>query len=179
MRYQEVINFWFVETAESQWWTKDNAFDQIIKNRFAKIHQRAALGELFNWRKEPLGRLAEIIILDQFSRNMFRNTPESFAYDNIALKLAQEAISVCADKALSTTEKSFLYMPYMHSESLEVHEVAIHLFTQPGMEATLGFEHKHKAIIERFGRYPHRNNILNRESSAEEIAFLKQPNSGF
>ncbi len=179
MHYQEIIDFWFVETTESQWWKKDDAFDQLIKNRFTEVHRQAALGELFNWRREPLGRLAEIIILDQFSRNMFRNTPESFTYDSIALVLAQEAISIGADQTLPTTEKSFLYMPYMHSESLAIHEVAVSLFTQPGMEATLDFEHKHKVIIEKFGRYPHRNNILNRESSAEEIAFLKQPNSGF
>lgn len=118
-------------------------------------------------------------MLDQFSRNMFRNSPLSFAHDALSLALAQEAISVGADKSLNQAERSFLYMPFMHSESLKIHEIATRLFRDNGNQSSLDFELKHKAIIERFGHYPHRNSILGRESTVEEIEFLKQPGSGF
>jgi uncharacterized protein (DUF924 family) len=125
------------------------------------------------------GRLAEIIVLDQFSRNMFRDTPAAFAQDALALVLAQEAVFSGADKLLSETQCSFLYMPFMHSESLVIHELAVELFSKPGLEGNLDFEMRHKVIIEKFGRYPHRNNILQRESTEEEMEFLKLPGSGF
>jgi uncharacterized protein (DUF924 family) len=134
---------------------------------------------LFEWRKDAHGRLAEVIVLDQFSRNMFRNSPLSFTCDSLALALAQEAISVGADKSLNQAERSFLYMPFMHSESLKIHEIATELFRDNGNKNSLDFELKHKAIIARFGRYPHRNSILGRKSTDEEIEFLKQPGSGF
>ena len=135
--------------------------------------------ELFEWRTSAKGRLAEIIVLDQFSRNMFRDTPLAFASDPLALVLSQEAISIGADEVLTSTQRSFLYMPFMHSESLIIHEAAVQLFTKNGVQSNLDFEMKHKAIIEQFGRYPHRNEILGRESTAEELEFLKQPGSGF
>lgn len=177
--YQTVIDFWFKEIKPAQWWQKDAAFDQLITERFLALHQQAVRGELFPWRKEPLGRLAEIIILDQFSRNMFRDTPESFAYDAMAVVLTQEAIAVNAHESLSAIERSFLYMPFMHSESLIIHDLAVELFKENGIEANYEFELKHREIIERFGRYPHRNAILGRESTAEEEAFLLQPGSSF
>ena len=110
---------------------------------------------------------------------MFRDSAESFAFDSLALVLAQEAVSSGVDKQLQQIEKSFLYMPYMHSESAIIHEQAVELFSQPGLENNLAFEHKHKDIIDRFGRYPHRNEILGRESTPEEIEFLQQPGSSF
>lgn len=177
--YSEVLKFWFEEIDPSQWWKKDDAFDKAIIKRFADIHAMASRCELFCWRTDARGRLAEIIVLDQFSRNMFRGSPLSFAQDPLALALAQEAISIRADKALSPAERSFLYMPFMHSESLKMHEVAMDLLRNNGIQSSLDFEIRHKQIIERFGRYPHRNNILGRESTAEEIEFLKQPGSGF
>lgn len=158
---------------------KNADFDQAIRARFLAIHQQATKGELFSWRSSAEGRLAEIIILDQFSRNMFRDTPTSFAYDTIALTLAQEGITQGADQHLSAQQKSFFYMPYMHSESPLIHEEAIKLFSAPGLENNLDFEIKHKAIIDRFGRYPHRNSILGRESSKKEQLFLQEPNSSF
>ena len=173
----EILKFWFEEIDPSQWWKKDPDFDRLIVKRFSAVHSRAARCELFGWRKEARGRLAEVIVLDQFSRNMFRDTPQSFACDALALALAQEAVSVGADQLLNPTERSFLYMPYMHSESSAIHEVAVQLFENLGK--AFDFELKHKAIIDRFGRYPHRNKVLGRESTAEEIEFLKQPGSGF
>ncbi len=177
--YDEVINFWFHEIEPAQHWKKDLGFDQLITDRFGKLHHQATLCELFDWRTSAKGRLSEIIVLDQFSRNMYRDKPLSFAYDPQALTLAQEAVALKVDAELSTLERTFLYMPYMHSESLKVHEVAVDLFTQNGVENNLEFEIKHKQIIEQFGRYPHRNAILGRNSTPEEIEFLKQPGSSF
>ncbi len=177
--YQQIISFWFEELEPSARWKKDDAFDALLVGRFSDIHARATRCELFEWRKEPEGRLAEIIVLDQFSRNMFRNSALAFAHDAMSLALAQEAIAAGADKPLSAAQRCFLYMPYMHSESLIIHEVAVELFRKNGIESNLEFEIKHKTIIERFGRYPHRNEVLGRHSSAEEVEFLKQPGSGF
>jgi len=177
--YQAVLDFWFEEINQSQWWVKDDDFDQLIIDRFSALHKSAMAGELFEWRKTPQGRLAEIIVLDQFSRNMFRETPESFASDPLALGLAQEAVSLKVDILLEPMQRSFLYMPYMHSESLLIHNEAVNLYRNNGIESNYEFEIKHQNIIQKFGRYPHRNNILNRVSTAEELAFLQQPGSGF
>ncbi len=175
----EIINFWFNEIDSSKWWVKDPAFDQLIKNRFGDTHAKAVRCELYPWRDTAQGRLAEVIVLDQFSRNIFRDTPGAFASDPLALALAQEAVSTGADKELNQTERCFLYMPYMHSESPEIHEIAVKLFDTLEKKGNLEFELKHKKIIDRFGRYPHRNKILNRQSTNEEIEFLKEPGSGF
>ena len=177
--YREILRFWFEEIDPAKWWAKDESFDLSIRARFAEIHARATRCELFEWRAEARGRLAEIIVLDQFSRNMFRGSPLSFANDALALALAQEAIAARAEQALSPIERSFLYLPFMHSESLKIHEVAMELYRKNGIQGNLDFEIKHKQIIERFGRYPHRNAILGRQSTEEEIEFLKQPGSGF
>lgn len=177
--YKKVIDFWFEELDPSDWWKKDEKLDQTIKDRFISTHQAAIFCELNHWRSNPLGRLAEIIVIDQFSRNIFRNKPESFLYDNLALVLSQEAVSGKHDKDLTAKQKAFLYMPYMHSESKIIHEQAVKLFSQPGLESNLDFELKHKVIIDRFGRYPHRNIVLGRASTQEEINFLKEPNSSF
>lgn len=177
--YQSVLDFWFKETTPQKWWQKDPEFDAYIASRFGSVHARAVKCELFDWRQGPSGRLAEIIVLDQFSRNMFRDTPRAFAADNLALVLAQEAVSQQADKALQPIERSFLYMPYMHSESSLIHEQAEWLYRQNGLEDNLQFELRHKAIIDRFGRYPHRNAILARRSTPEELEFLQQPGSAF
>lgn len=176
---QSVLSFWFEEIEPASWFVKDPDFDALIQGRFASTHRQANAGELYSWRSSPEGRLAEIIVLDQFSRNMYRDTPAAFASDMLALVLAQEAISCRADLSLNPTERSFLYMPFMHSESRAIHEVALSLYAQKGLERNLEFEKRHKEIIDRFGRYPHRNEVLGRESSEEELAFLKQPGSSF
>jgi uncharacterized protein (DUF924 family) len=179
MKNQDVLDFWFKEIDQSQWWIKDLEFDNQIIAKYQDIHTAAKNCELFSWRNSTEGRLAEIIILDQCSRNMFRDTTQSFACDALALALSQEAISVGADKALNEMQRSFLYMPFMHSESLLIHEVAVALYQKNGVQSNLDFEIKHKNIIERFGRYPHRNHILGRLSTDEEIEFLTQPGSSF
>lgn len=179
MSEDEVLGFWFEEITPEQWWQKSADLDREISERFGRIHEAATRCELYGWRATARGRLAEIIVLDQFSRNIHRDTPLSFAYDPLALVLAQEAVSRGADADLVPVERCFLYMPYMHSESLWVHEVAVRLFTDLGLDSNLEFELRHKEIIDRFGRYPHRNDILSRPSTPEEIAFLGQPGSSF
>lgn len=176
---EDIIQFWFEEITPKQWWVKDEAFDQLLTERYEGLLVSAAKAELFAWRDTPLGRLAEIIVLDQFSRNIYRNDARAFASDALALALAQEAVRLQAYKGLSSNQKQFMFMPYMHSESLLIHDEAVTLFAEPGLEGNLDFEHKHKVIIEQFGRYPHRNALLGRESTEEEIAFLQQPGSSF
>lgn len=177
--HERILDFWFNEITPAQWWKKDAAFDRMIAERFGDVHAQAARGELFEWRGTAAGRLAEVIVLDQFSRNMFRDLAAAFACDGMALVLAQEAIATGAEQVLRPVERSFLYMPFMHSESLRIHAVAVRLFERNGIPDNLDFELRHKAIIERFGRYPHRNAILGRESTPEEVEFLKQPGSRF
>ena len=178
MEFDQVIEFWF-EQHPDNWFRKDERFDRKIKLQFLTSHHRARVGELFHWRKFPLGRLAEIIILDQFSRNIFRNDPRAFLYDPIALILAQEAVALGVDKECSLEHRKSFYMPYMHSESGLIHEVAQSLFNQKGLEDSYEYECRHKEIIDRFGRYPHRNRILGRDSTEAELEFLSQPGSSF
>ena len=179
MNYQTVLDFWFSAATQPLWFAKSDDFDQKIRDQFAQTLEQAKQCELYNWRETAEGRLAEIIVLDQFSRNLYRDQAASFAQDPLALSLAQETIQLGLDTKLRPEQRSFLYMPFMHSESGLIHEVALQLFEKLGNPINLDFEKKHKAIIDRFGRYPHRNHILGRQSSPEEIEFLKQPNSSF
>jgi uncharacterized protein (DUF924 family) len=179
MNAQTILDFWFTELTPKQHFAKDDALDAMIADRFGATLEAASRCELFAWRNAPEGRLAEIIVLDQFSRNVFRDTPRAFAQDALALALAQEFVADGSDATLPVERRKFAYMPYMHSESLIVHQEALRLFAQPGLEGNLDFERRHLAIIERFGRYPHRNAILGRESTAEEQAFLQEVGSGF
>jgi uncharacterized protein (DUF924 family) len=179
MTPDQILNFWFTETSPAQWWKKDVAFDALIRSRFADTHRRATQCELFSWRITAAGRLAEVIVLDQFSRNMFRDSAAAFAHDAPALALAQEAVASGADLALSPEQRAFFYMPYMHSESLQIHREAERLFRLNGIQDNYDFELKHLRIIERFRRYPHRNLILERDSTPEEQEFLQQPGSSF
>ncbi|ABK49470.1 protein of unknown function DUF924 [Shewanella sp. ANA-3] len=176
---EQVLHFWFEEISPKSWWIKDPEFDALIQSRFEGLLKQAKRGELADWRVTPQGRLAEIIVLDQFSRNIYRDTPAAFEADAIALVLAQEAVAQQVDQALKPKQVPFLFMPYMHSESPLIHQVAVKLFNREAAIANLAFELRHKEIIDRFGRYPHRNKILGRESTAEEIAFLSQPGSSF
>jgi uncharacterized protein (DUF924 family) len=179
MTAESVLSFWFEEIEAKQWWTKSAEFDQLIAARFGSLHAAAARCELYAWRETPPGRLAEIIVLDQFSRNMYRDQPQAFACDALALALAQTAVATQADRHLEIRQRAFIYMPYMHSESPLIHSDAQALFSQSGLESSLASEHHHKAIIDRFGRYPHRNAILGRSSTAQELEFLAGPGSSF
>ncbi len=179
MNYHAVIDFWFDEIDAVSWWRKDVGFDNLIKQRFTQVHSAGTQGELAYWRESAIGRLAEIIVLDQFSRNLYRYDARAFGNDVAALILAQEMIGQGLDKEVYPVMRAFVYMPFMHSESIIIHGQALSLFDQPGMEPNLEFERKHMAIIEQFGRYPHRNKVLGRSSTVEEQEFLRQPGSSF
>lgn len=171
----DVLDFWFTELTPREWFKKSAELDARIKQKFALTHRQVTAGETWEWRATATGRLAEILVLDQFSRNMFRGTAAAFASDSLALALAQEAVRCEADKALDDQQRVFLYMPYMHSESVTIHKEAVKLF---GETANLDYELRHKAIVDRFGRYPHRNEALGRTSTPEELAWMSE-HSGF
>lgn len=177
--YQPVVTFWFDECTPEQWFKKDATFDDEIQHRFGDLCLSASRGELASWRETIEGRLGEIIILDQFSRNIWRDTPQAFAQDNMALVLAQEAVRLPDYLSLTPTKRKFMIMPFMHSESVKIHEDALTLFSQLNDEKTYEYELRHKEIIDKFGRFPHRNKILGRKSTPEEIEFLQQPGSSF
>ena len=179
MKSENIIQFWFEEIDPSKWWENDPLFDKLIKDKFELILIQAKHSKLNDWHNTPTGRLAEIIVLDQFSRNIYRGTPQAFSHDAQALQLSIDAIKLGLDINLSVQKKLFMYMPFMHSESRTIHLQAVKLFEQLGIEQELSYELKHKKIIDKFGRYPHRNTILGRKSSKEEIEFLKLLDSSF
>ena len=176
---RDIPTFWFEEIDPASWWSAQPEFDARVRERFGGVLERAARGECFGWRRTAPGRLAEIIVLDQFSRNIHRGTPAAFAQDPMALALAQEAVARKCHIALDPVRRGFLFLPYMHSESRLIHETAEALYREFGEPGNLDFERRHRAIIDRFGRYPHRNQILGRTSTDEEIEFLTQPGSSF
>lgn len=176
---QAVLDFWYNEQNRQYWFAKSEAFDSQIKARFSTTLKQAEQGELVEWRSTIHGRLAEIIVLDQFSRNLYRHSAKAFAQDGMALVLVQAAVALPEFEQLTTAEKHCLLLPYMHSESGYIHQLAEVLFSQLGSPTALEFEIKHKVIIDRFGRYPHRNAILGRVSTVEELQFLNEPNSSF
>jgi uncharacterized protein (DUF924 family) len=179
MQAPDILHFWFTELTPARHFAKDPGLDALIGLRFAATLQAAARCELHAWRATPAGRLAEIVVLDQFSRNIYRDTPQAFAQDPLALALAQELVASGGDQQLPMAQRPFAYMPFMHSESRSIQARSVGLFTQLGMENNLRFALRHQAIVERFGRYPHRNAVLGRPSSADELAFLGQPGSSF
>ncbi len=168
----DVLQFWFSQTPQT-WWVEDKTFDDEIKKNFWSIYVQAIACELEGWRSTPEGALAEIIVLDQFSRNLFREDARAYSADRLALALAQCAIKSGLDTKLEPEKRAFMYMPFMHSESKKIHEEAVTLFQNLAIESYVDYELKHKAVIDRFGRYPHRNKALGRESTAEELMFIK------
>ena len=167
----DVLEFWFDTLAPADWYRKSDELDARIAERFEPTYRAVVAGERDAWRDAPDGRLAEILVLDQFARNMFRGTAAAFAADPLALALSQEAIRAGADRALDDARRAFLYMPFMHSESAAIHERAMALFAD--LPDSLEHEIRHKAVIDRFGRYPHRNEALGRRSTPEELAWMK------
>ncbi len=177
MTYNDVLNFWFQQLTPEQHFIKNDSLDLKMVEKFIIIHSEAVAGELSGWRDEPEGRLAEIILIDQFSRNIYRDEPKAYTNDSMALALAQEAIRLGIQKNFSADYKQFLYMPFMHSESKVIHETAVKLFSEPGLESSLPYEIEHKKIIDQFGRYPERNAILGRTNTPEENDYLLEKNS--
>ncbi|MEG3640017.1 DUF924 family protein [Magnetococcus sp. PR-3] len=179
MRAEDILTFWFETLKPVDWFRKSEPLDQQIVTDFMPAHEQLVAGELVAWRDQPAGWLAQIILLDQFSRNMFRGSPQSFAYDALALFLAQQAIHEGIADSFPHAQRTFIYMPYMHSESLLIQKQGLILFATVENPRTFSFAQQHHDIIARFGRFPHRNALLGRASSAEEQAFLQQPGSSF
>ncbi len=184
--YPEVLDFWFGKPrgkARAEWFRKDERFDEEIRSRFGELHARAARRELDAWRARPDSMLALVIVLDQFSRNLYRNDPRAFAQDAYARECAKEAVSRGDDAKLLPVECQFLYLPFEHSEDLADQDRCVALMRSlDGFHETRGISdwaERHRVIVRRFGRFPHRNAALGRASTAEETEFLKQPGSGF
>ena len=179
MSPDDVLSFWFGQSPE-RWFRKDPVFDQEIRGRFETLHGELVLGDHDDWLATPRGRLAAIIVLDQFSRNMFRDTPGMFASDARALDIAREGIARGDDQQLDQLERQFFYMPLMHAEDPALQDRCVELFA--GLEDNangLKFAKMHRDIVHRFGRFPHRNAVLGRTSTPEEVEFLSQPGSSF
>lgn len=184
----EVLAFWFGEppsaTPRAEWFRKDPAFDDTVRQRFGARLQAALAGGLLHWDTTPAGALARIVVLDQFTRNAFRDTPQAFAGDTLALAAAEALVARGADRALAPLARWFAYLPFEHAESLAQQRRSVALFDalaaeHPGMADARDWAVKHLVIVERFGRFPHRNAILGRISTPEELAFLQQPGSSF
>ena len=175
----EILNFWFKECKPEQWFKKNEDFDQTIENRFSSAIENAIAGKLDSWEESETGCLALIILLDQFTRNVFRDTPRAFAGDKRALALSQ----LCCNKDYLNNpdihRRRFMLMPMMHSENIAVQDAALPLFKKYTSKKDYEYSEKHREIIANFGRFPHRNVILGRESTNEELEFLKQPGSSF
>ena len=186
----EILEFWFgTPDAEDYgkqrkvWFTKNPEFDEEVRSRFMPHYEQAATNQLDDWKALPQGCLALIILLDQFPRNMFRGQPQAFATDSQALSYAQHAVTQGFDQELLPLQRWFVYMPFEHSENIEHQRQSVELFKKLSDEANfadgLDYAYRHIKVIERFGRFPHRNEILGRETTPEEAEFLKQPGSSF
>jgi uncharacterized protein (DUF924 family) len=188
---QTVLDFWFGAAGEPEhgtlrelWFRKSEATDREIAGRFGPLIERALRGELSAWADEPQSALAQILLLDQFTRNVFRDTPRAFAGDTRALRAASAMVGARQDEALPPEQRCFVYMPFEHAEGLAMQDEAVRLFTHlaaeaPALRDMLAYAHKHRDVVLRFGRFPHRNVVLGRQSTAEELAFLREPGSRF
>jgi len=193
-RPEDVLEFWFGSSDDpfervEAWWTADPEFDEQVRRRFETDVERAAAGELEDWKERPKGTVAFVIVLDQFSRNIYRDTAEMYAHDELALETALDAVERGVDGELEPIERQFLYMPLMHAEDRAIQRRSVELFDRLRREApdpqreafdnAYDFAVKHREIVDRFGRFPHRNEILDRESTDEERAFLDEHGRGF
>ena len=178
-QFLEVIDFWFDERVKPLWFKKKESFDREIQTRFEPMHLAAKQGKLDDWLNIPHSALALIILLDQFPRNMYRHTPQAFATDDRAVEITKQAIALNHGQSLTQEQEVFLYMPLMHSESKSDQALCVERFTKLGKDDNLKFARKHQEIIARFDRFPHRNEILGRESTEAEREFLSTPGSSF
>lgn len=178
---QAVLDFWFGEAGPERWFVKDPAFDTLVDERLGKAHAEAVAGAYDDWRDTAEGALALCILLDQAPRNLFRDSARAFASDAAAVAVARDAVARGLDQAPGMTDsmRLFLYTPFMHSEDLADQEHCVSLFAHSGSEGNHGYAVRHRDIIARFGRFPHRNAVMGRESSEAELAFLREPGSSF
>lgn len=172
---EDIVGFWFAKSAQALWFNATPEFDQDLRERFLTTYRAAAAGQLADWEHTPTGALALTIVLDQFPLNMFRGQPESFATEATARAVADRAIARGFDERLTPSERMFLYLPFMHSETLADQERSVQLFEPLGLKESLYFACHHRDLIGRFGRFPHRNAILGRNNTDEELAYLASP----
>lgn len=184
--YQNVLDFWFgapgsvsYGKSRAEWFKKSDDFDALIRRRFLATYEAAAVGQLVHWHDSPLTLLALIIVLDQFPRNLFRDSPRAFATDAMALQAARSMVAAGWDRRLNVVERQFCYLPFEHAEDLGAQQTCLQLFGALGNADLLLWAQRHYDIIARFGRFPHRNAVLGRASTAQELAFLQQPGSRF
>ena len=170
--YHAVLAFWFADEVKPRWFNATSEFDQVLTEQYLPLWQAAKAGQLEHWGDSAEGALALVIILDQFPLHMFRARPESFATEAQSREIANGAIARGFDQALNDQQKVFLYMPFMHSEDLIDQDRSVELYTAAGMQDNAKWARHHRDIVKRFGRFPHRNKILGRDSNAEEIAYL-------
>lgn len=182
----EVLAFWFgdADVARPEWFRKDPAFDDLIRQRFGGLIEQALAGAIDDWAATPEGALARIVVLDQFPRNVFRDTPRAFAGDRQALAAARALVDTGGDRLLPPRRRSFVYLPFEHAEDRAAQQTAVDLFgalaaERPDLADLLEWARRHQVVIERFGRFPHRNRVLGRVDTAEEAAFLLEPGSLF
>ena len=169
----DILDFWFAEQTRELWFNSTPEFDRELSQRFLELWQQAGRGELEHWRDSADGCLALVILLDQFPLNMFRGEALSFSTEEQSRDIARHALAQGFDRDLDAGRKAFLYMPFMHSEDLADQDLALELFAQPGLESNLRFARHHREIIARFGRFPHRNAALGRDSSEAEVEYLE------
>ena len=170
--YRELIEFWFSEEASKHWFNSTKTFDQALIDTYEGTWVEAKQGKLDHWQQSATGSLALVIVLDQFPLNMFRGQAKSFSTEALSREVASAATTKGFDQELAANQVSFLYMPFMHSEDLDDQALAVKLFNKPGLESNYRFARHHYNIVERFGRFPHRNKILGRKSSDAEIEYL-------
>jgi len=175
----DVLRFWFDETPAVKWFEQDDVFDSCVRARGMTLFEQAADLKLAPWRDDARGALAEIILLDQFPRNMFRGSPRTYATDGLALMCAEYALGQGFDQALSPMQRRFFYLPFQHSENTDDQARQAALFAALDDAETYKWSLRHQEIVDRFGRFPHRNAVLGRETTSEEAAFLLEPNSSF
>jgi len=169
---QEILDFWFSDEVRKLWFKSTPEFDALLRERFEALWTRASSGELDDWLQSAAGCLALVLVLDQFPLNMFRGQAQSFVSEAQSREVARLAIDKGFDQDIEPGSRAFLYMPFMHSEVLADQQLALQLFAQPGLEDNLRFARHHHDIVEKFGRFPHRNEALGRESSESEIEYL-------
>lgn len=185
----EILDFWFGQRGapgfgdiRAEWFRKDASFDAALRARFGSVVDTALAGGFAEWT-DPRGILARVLVLDQFTRNSYRDTPRAFAGDSLALSLSRQAVARGDDLALIPVERWFLYMPFVHAEAMAAQQRSVELFTRlatdTGLTEPLAWAERHAAVVRRFGRFPHRNAILGRASTPEEVGFLATPGSGF
>jgi len=182
----QILNFWFGDPtspdygqSKSFWFNSTPEIDHKIKDTFGKTYERALKGKLEDWKNTPEGTLALILLFDQFPRNMFRGTPQAFAMDGKALEVSKKSLKIGFDQECPVFQRKFMYLPFMHSENIEDQIKSVELFEELGEASGLDYAKRHYDIIAHFGRFPHRNAILNRQSTHDEIEFLKEPGSSF